>query len=511
MTGKEMALLWIERLCRIGMGALFIYSAAMKVDDPGLFADAVSRYEFLPEFSIGMFSLTMSMLELIVGVALVATKWTREAALLVTVMLLMFIVALAQAFVRGLDISCGCFGAPKIGGRAEIAVALVRDVVLLVPAVWLMTRRNGWLFARAARPAVALLVGVTVGVCAHAEMAVTDGPVRPGEWNSDFKAVMKEAERSHLPMVFVHTTPECTFCARLRKSLDGGAFQLWSAERAPLMAYIDDLSPQSPSSSGRAALAFVKGVVPGHLDFPHVGVYWPREGGVTNRVAFSGRRGLMGVGRQGPQLVSEVVAALDSALGDYLAGKQCRKANELLKAGVKTISCRVEGGGGSVAMKPRSGIFKEGEAVKLSAAADEGFVFVEWRGPDGTVAGRSPKLTVQGGMPAGCYLAHFRKASACSPPVLVAPRGEQIAHVGERFRYSVSLSAESYPVEFRVLGGMPPGLKLRGTASGVISGYPTEAGTNDVEIAVVGSDAAKTEVRFPLRLVILPAAAATSK
>ena len=511
MGRRDLWMAWIERLCRLGIGGMFVYSSLVKIEDPGLFADAVSRYEFLPEFSIGMFSLTMSMLELIVGLTLIATKWTREAALMVSVMLVMFIIALLQAFVRGLEISCGCFGAPKIGGRAEIAVALVRDVVLLLPAVWLAMRRNGWLFGRAGTQVSLIAIALLAGLGARAEMAVSSGAVRPGEWNADFRAVMVEAERAHRPMVFVHATPECTFCARLRKSLDGGAFQLWSAERAPLMAYIDDLSPQSPSPSGRAALEFVKGVVPGHLDFPHVGVYWPRENGITNRVAFSGRRGLMGVERQGPQLVSEVMAALDSALGDYLAGKPCRKANELLKAGVKTISCRVEGGGGSVAMKPRSGIFKEGEAVKLSAAADDGFVFVEWRGPDGTVAGRSPKLTVQGGMPAGCYLAHFRKTSACSPPVLAAPRGEQIAYVGERFRYSVSLSAESYPVEFRVLGGMPPGLKLRGTASGVISGYPTVAGTNDVEIAVVGSDAAKTEVRFPLRIVILPADVATSK
>ena len=119
MTGKETALLWIERLCRIGMGVLFIYSAAMKIDDPGLFADAVSRYEFLPEFSIGVFSLTMSMLELIVGVALVAPSPQGRRALFVgvecaaggTFMASASAMAADGSWRRGVDSACLLSGA----------------------------------------------------------------------------------------------------------------------------------------------------------------------------------------------------------------------------------------------------------------------------------------------------------------------------------------------------------------------------------------------------------------
>ena len=134
---------FVEVVCRIGLGALFIYSALAKISDPDDFARAVMRYGVLPDFTIGIFSLTMPMLELLAGLSMLFTKWLRESALLVSGMLAMFIVALIQALARGLEISCGCFGVPSVGGREEIVIALVRDVVLIMPAAWLMFRANG--------------------------------------------------------------------------------------------------------------------------------------------------------------------------------------------------------------------------------------------------------------------------------------------------------------------------------------------------------------------------------
>ena len=85
------------------------------------------------------------MLEMLVGIAFVCTKWVREAALLATGMLVMFVVALTIAVARGLEIDCGCFGISAEGGRTELVLAIVRDLILLVPTVWLMFRRDVWL------------------------------------------------------------------------------------------------------------------------------------------------------------------------------------------------------------------------------------------------------------------------------------------------------------------------------------------------------------------------------
>ena len=144
---------WLERLCRVGLGGMFVYSAWGKVMDPGLFASVVMRYELLPEVTVGLFSLTLPMLEMLVGIAFVFTKWTREVALLATGMLVMFLGALTIAAIRGLEIDCGCFGISSGGGRMELILAIIRDVVLLVPTVWLMFRHDRWLYENHMAPA----------------------------------------------------------------------------------------------------------------------------------------------------------------------------------------------------------------------------------------------------------------------------------------------------------------------------------------------------------------------
>ncbi len=143
---------WLERLCRVGLGGMFVYSAWGKVMDPGLFASVVMKYELLPEATVGLFSLTLPMLEMLVGIAFIFTKWTREVALLATGMLVMFLGALTIAAIRGLEIDCGCFGVSSGGGRMELVLAIVRDLVLLVPTVWLIFRRDLWLCENATAP-----------------------------------------------------------------------------------------------------------------------------------------------------------------------------------------------------------------------------------------------------------------------------------------------------------------------------------------------------------------------
>ena len=87
MKSKELLAFALASLCRLGLGGLFVYSAYAKINDPGIFADAVMRYRLLPKFLVGLFSLTIPMLELLAGAGLVFTKWSRESALVVVAML----------------------------------------------------------------------------------------------------------------------------------------------------------------------------------------------------------------------------------------------------------------------------------------------------------------------------------------------------------------------------------------------------------------------------------------
>ena len=497
---REVILFLLERLFRLGLGGLFIYSGMLKIDDPGAFADAVARYEVLPDVTLGIFSLVMPMMEFLAGVALVLTKWTREASLLISGMLALFIVALAQALVRGLEISCGCFGVPSVGGRSEIIWALARDFVLLVPAAWLMFRRNAWLWSGPLVRKSGLAVILALWSASAPAFSFSRGPVRPGEWNLDFEGVKNAAEREHRPMVLMHVGEGCTFCNRLEKAASGTAFRFWQEDRAPYMAYVRARSSLSSTNVVRQSAEFVYSMSTNVPGYPYVCVYWPHLG-ATNKVAFCGRRGMMGVKKQ-KLLVAEFMAALDGALSDWIKASpdSHKQRNEFIRAATRKVSARADGEG-SVAAKPASGLLKEGDVVALTASPARGNVFCGWNYPDGRSAGWSRKLLVGGGMPGGVYKARFMKAEDCRPPEILSPAVTSlVVHAHERFRHVIAVSADSRPVKFAPHGRFPSGLKLDAD-SGVISGYMTFASTNHVEIAVIGYDAAHTRKTVAIDIV----------
>ena len=104
-NGKGLACMCADTVLRLGLGVMFLYSAWGKILDPGAFQTMVDNYRMLPAGVTAIFAATMSMAELLVGAMFIFSKWTREAAFATAVMLAMFIIALAQAQIRGLDIS----------------------------------------------------------------------------------------------------------------------------------------------------------------------------------------------------------------------------------------------------------------------------------------------------------------------------------------------------------------------------------------------------------------------
>jgi uncharacterized membrane protein YphA (DoxX/SURF4 family) len=128
----------LRTLLRLGLGAMFLMAAYPKFTDPKGFANLVAQYQFLPAFAVDAFSLWLPAFEIIVGLGLIITLWEREFAFLVGVLLIMFIVALAQALLRNLGIACGCFDIEGATDAGESWFSLVRDVVLLFPVAWLM-------------------------------------------------------------------------------------------------------------------------------------------------------------------------------------------------------------------------------------------------------------------------------------------------------------------------------------------------------------------------------------
>lgn len=124
----------LEGLCRVGLGGLFAYAGAMKLCDVHAFAALIARYEMLPDFAPPLLAVVLPPAECIAGLGLVFSRRVRLFAGAVAVLLVVFLVALSQAALRGLDVSCGCFGGVSSGA---LGPAIVRDVLLLAVSLWL--------------------------------------------------------------------------------------------------------------------------------------------------------------------------------------------------------------------------------------------------------------------------------------------------------------------------------------------------------------------------------------
>jgi uncharacterized membrane protein YphA (DoxX/SURF4 family) len=94
---------------RVALGVVFIVASLDKIQDPAAFAENIANYRIVPHEFIHIIAITLPWLEIVVGALLLLGIWTRANAALAFGMLFAFILAISQALIRDLDISCGCF------------------------------------------------------------------------------------------------------------------------------------------------------------------------------------------------------------------------------------------------------------------------------------------------------------------------------------------------------------------------------------------------------------------
>ena len=106
---------WIARL-QILVGVLLLWAAVSKLSNPTEFLGSIYAYELpLPKQLLKLAAVTLPWLELLCGLALLASVWTAEALATTLLLLSVFVLATGQAWARGLKISCGCFDFSLIG------------------------------------------------------------------------------------------------------------------------------------------------------------------------------------------------------------------------------------------------------------------------------------------------------------------------------------------------------------------------------------------------------------
>ena len=129
-------------------GALFVYAGALKAWDPVGFASDIENYHIVPWWFGVRAAFYLPWLEIVCGLALIFRRFDSGALVLVLTLMLGFIGASIAAKVRGIDVSCGCFGAAS--KNLSFTWHLVLDFAILaaLAALWMKRSRQ----AAASRP-----------------------------------------------------------------------------------------------------------------------------------------------------------------------------------------------------------------------------------------------------------------------------------------------------------------------------------------------------------------------
>jgi uncharacterized membrane protein YphA (DoxX/SURF4 family) len=131
---------WIGLISRLILGGVLLAAGVLKIDKTDISQMAVRSYELLPIPIANMFGLVLPFFEVAIGALLILGALTRVVAILGGVTMFIFIIAIAQAWARGLNIDCGCFGG---GGSVapedtRYLQEILRDAGLVFLAIYLI-------------------------------------------------------------------------------------------------------------------------------------------------------------------------------------------------------------------------------------------------------------------------------------------------------------------------------------------------------------------------------------
>lgn len=133
------SLVW--RIVDLIVGGVFIYAGAIKALDPVRFANDIDNYKILPWAISVRLAFYLPWLEIFCGLALIARRLYFGGLSILTALVSVFIIATIVAKIRGLDITCGCFG--HVSKNWTLPAHLALDFVLLIFLLLLLGRARG--------------------------------------------------------------------------------------------------------------------------------------------------------------------------------------------------------------------------------------------------------------------------------------------------------------------------------------------------------------------------------
>jgi len=142
VLGRSIDRRLVSTVARIFVAGVFLFSGFAKVVDIDGTIRQVRAYRLLPEAVVPTVGSGLPILEIALGVLLLAGLLTRFSAVMVTLVSAAFFIGISQAWARGLQINCGCFGNDGLNPHPVPGYIreLVLNALLITACSWLIRR-----------------------------------------------------------------------------------------------------------------------------------------------------------------------------------------------------------------------------------------------------------------------------------------------------------------------------------------------------------------------------------
>jgi uncharacterized membrane protein YphA (DoxX/SURF4 family) len=131
---------WISLAARLLLGAMWLVYSVPKLAQPSQNVADVRDFRILPSGLVTPFAYAQPYVELAFGLLLIIGLGTRLVALLSAILLVVYIAGIISLGARGISINCGCggIGGQVAEGQTRYTLDVLRDIVFLLPALWLL-------------------------------------------------------------------------------------------------------------------------------------------------------------------------------------------------------------------------------------------------------------------------------------------------------------------------------------------------------------------------------------
>ena len=130
---------WLTLVFRLILGGVLLAAGWIKAMAPREAQASVRVYQVLPVKVANTFGLVLPWLEIGIALLLILGIWVKWSGLSGGALMLLFIIAIGQAWARKLPINCGCFGNGGVTADGKVhpwvyATEIMRDCALILCA-----------------------------------------------------------------------------------------------------------------------------------------------------------------------------------------------------------------------------------------------------------------------------------------------------------------------------------------------------------------------------------------